>query len=186
MQIAICGVIIKEPVALSKAAPPVRSLIALGARERPMIATVGPITTGGISLSIHATPANFTMIAMITYTRPAKTAPRTKPRKPSCMETPPAKAESMEPMKANEEPRNTGLRNLVNKRYTSVPTPAPMSAEDGVRPLPTIFGTAMVAAIIASSCCTANTSIWPNFMELLRGLSLTSYTSFISDTFLFV
>ena len=32
-----------------------------------MIETVGPITTGGIKRLIHFTPANFTIIAIITY-----------------------------------------------------------------------------------------------------------------------
>ena len=74
------------------------------------------------------------------------------PRNPSCIETPPANAAVIEPINANDEPRNTGLRNLVKSWYTSVPTPAPKRAADAVMPFPTIAGTAIVAAIIASSC----------------------------------
>ena len=40
---------------------------------------VGPMITGGISLSIHATPQSLTTIAMITYTRPAISAPMINP-----------------------------------------------------------------------------------------------------------
>ena len=58
----------------------VRSPIALPASESPMIATVGPMTTAGISLFIQPTPAALTMIARTTYTRPANTAPRMSPR----------------------------------------------------------------------------------------------------------
>ena len=53
MHSPVCRSITKEPVAESKAAPPVRSLIALPARERPIIATVGPMTTAGMILFIH-------------------------------------------------------------------------------------------------------------------------------------
>ena len=50
--------------------PPVTSLllklpIALLAKLKPIIATVGPITTGGINLSIQLTPAFLTTIAII-------------------------------------------------------------------------------------------------------------------------
>ena len=152
MQSPVCRSITNEPVAESKAAPPVRSLIALPARERPIMATVGPMTTAGMILFIHFTPAILTATAITTYTRPAKTAPIIRPRKPSCIDTPPAKAENMEPINAKEEPRKTGLRNFVNSRYTIVPTPAPNIAAEGVMPLPTMLGTAIVAAIIASSC----------------------------------
>ena len=55
-------------------------LIAAFARERPIIATVGPITTAGIILFIHLTPANLTISAIITYTSPARTAPMIRPR----------------------------------------------------------------------------------------------------------
>ena len=68
------------------------------------------------------------------------------------MEMPPANAADIEPMNANEEPRKTGLLNLVKSRYTSVPTPAPNIAAAAVSPFPTIAGTAMVAAMIANTC----------------------------------
>lgn len=73
------------------------------------------------------------------------------------METPPANAAHIELMKANELPRNTGLRNLVNSWYTSVPAPAPNKAAEIDISLPvvllTTIGTVMVAARMASSCC---------------------------------
>ena len=82
-------------------------------------------------------------------------------------EAAPPKAENMEPMKAKEEPRNTGLELLVKSRYTMVPTPAPNRAAEALIPLPTTAGTAMVAAMMASSCCSAKRTTCPNF-----GLSL--------------
>ena len=137
------------------------------------MATVGPITTAGISLLIQFTPTFFTIKAMTTYTSPAKAAPRISPRYPTDIETPPANAASIEPMNAKEEPKNTGLLNFVKSRYTSVPTPAPNNAADcdiaapGMLELITA-GTAIVAARIASSCCSANTSVLPK-----GGLSFT-------------
>ena len=97
------------------ALPLERSPTALPASESPMIATVGPMTTAGISLLSHSTPANLITIAMMTYTSPA-IAPRISPRYPSCMDMPPAKAALIDPRNANELPRNTGLRNLVKSR----------------------------------------------------------------------
>ena len=47
-------------------------------------------------------------------TSAAKTAPKMMPAKPAEAETAPAKAATIEPIKAKEEPKNTGLRNLVN------------------------------------------------------------------------
>ena len=82
-------------------------------------------------------------------------------------EAAPPKAENMEPMKAKEEPRNTGLALLVKSRYTMEPTPAPNSAAEADIPLPTTAGTAMVAAMIANSCCSAKSTTCPNL-----GLSL--------------
>ena len=64
-------------------------------------------------------------------------------------------------MKANELPRNTGLLNFVNSKYTRVPTPAPNKAADGLIPCPMMAGTAIVAAKIASNCCKANTIVFP-------------------------
>ena len=88
------------------------------------------------------------------------------------MDTPPAKAAAMLPRKAKELPRKTGLRNFVNKRYTSVPIPAPKSAAAGLRVLPVaalvMTGTTSVAAMMARSCWIAKISVWLNF-----GLSLT-------------
>ena len=133
-------------------AAPTASPMAFPERERPMIATVGPITTAGMSLSIQFTPTSFTIIAMRTYTKPANTAPMMSPRYPAEAETPPAKAAAIEPKNANDEPKNTGLLNFVNKRYTIVPAPAPKSAADCDMPLPITAGTAIVAAKIASSC----------------------------------
>ena len=59
--------------------PFVISLTAFAARDKPIIETVGPITTAGISLFIQPTPTNLTAIAIITYTRPAKAAPSINP-----------------------------------------------------------------------------------------------------------
>jgi len=42
----------------------IKSATAFPERLRPIIATVGPIITGGINLSIQATPKIFTTIAM--------------------------------------------------------------------------------------------------------------------------
>ena len=72
-------------------------------------------------------------------------------------------------MNANELPRNTGLLNLVKSRYTSVPTPAPRIADGTCVGSPIATGTAMVAAMMASSCCTASTISFMN-----GGLSLMS------------
>ena len=69
-----------------------------------------------------------------------------------------AKAAAIEPKKAKDEPRNTGLFLFVKRILTIVPTPAPNIAAAGVRPLPIISGTAMVAARIASICCNAKTT----------------------------
>ena len=74
-----------------------------------MIATVGPITTGGINLSIHSTPTLRIMKEITTYTRPAHNAPINNPAKPACTDTAPANAADMLPMNAKEEPKNTGL-----------------------------------------------------------------------------
>ena len=60
--------------------PFMMSPMALPERESPIIATVGPTTTGGISLSTQPTPANFTAMAITTYTSPANTAPTMRPR----------------------------------------------------------------------------------------------------------
>lgn len=98
------------------AMPPREFWIALPARERPMSATVGPMTAAGMTLSIHLTPTSLTTTAMMTYTSPANTAPISKPRYPIAMETPPANAAHIEPINANELPRNTGLRNFVKRR----------------------------------------------------------------------
>ena len=73
----------------------------------------------------------------------------------------PANAVVMEPMNAKDEPRNTGLRKRVNRRYTSVPAPAPNSAAEADIPFPTTAGTAIVAARMASSCCSAATMSLP-------------------------
>ena len=89
--------------------------IALPARDSPMIATVGPITTVGISLLSQLTPAIFTAMPRITYTSPASAAPIIKPSQPSDMDTPPAKAASMDLIKAKEEPTKTGLFRFVSK-----------------------------------------------------------------------
>ena len=89
--------------------PVVISPTAFPARESPMIATVGPITTAGISLLIQSTPTALTIAAIITYTRPAKIAPIMIPRYPRDTDTPPAKAATILPIKANDEPRKTGL-----------------------------------------------------------------------------
>ena len=86
-----------------------KSPTAFPASESPMMATVGPITTAGISLLIQSTPANLTMIARTTYTSPANAAPRISPKYPSDIDTPPANAANIEPKNANEEPKNTGL-----------------------------------------------------------------------------
>jgi len=62
---ATYGLAVLAPAA-SSTFPFVRSETALPASERPMIETVGPITTAGISLLIHLTPAILTAIAIIT------------------------------------------------------------------------------------------------------------------------
>ena len=80
-------------------------------------------------------------------------------------------AEHVSAMNAKELPRKTGLELFVNSRYTMVPTPAPNRAAEAVMSLPvtllTTAGTAMVAAMMASSCWMANRTICPNL-----GLSL--------------
>ena len=78
------------------------------ARLRPIIATVGPITAAGITLFTQLTPASLTMIAIITYTRPAKIAPIISPKNPRDIDTPPANAAIIEFINANDEPKKTG------------------------------------------------------------------------------
>lgn len=51
-----------EPISTA----PTASLIAFPARESPIIATVGPITTEGISLFIQPVPTHFTTIEITT------------------------------------------------------------------------------------------------------------------------
>ena len=60
--------------------PSVSQFIALPDSDSPIIATVGPITTAGMILSIQPEPTNLTMIAIITYTSPANVAPIISPR----------------------------------------------------------------------------------------------------------
>ena len=96
--------------------PFVRSETALPASERPIIETVGPITAAGITLFIHLTPVSLTIIAITIYTSPANAAPIIMPTRPAFAEAAPAKAANIEPMKAKDEPRKTGLRNFVKRR----------------------------------------------------------------------
>ena len=63
-----------------------------------------------------------------------------------------AKAVAIEPIKAKDDPKNTGLFFCVKNKYTIVPIPAPNKAAAVDILLPIIRGTAMVAAIIASNC----------------------------------
>ena len=86
-------------------------------------------------------------------------APKMIPAYPAAALAAPPNAANIEPKKANDEPRNTGLLNLVKRRYTIVPIPAPKSAADWDIPLPTMDGTAIVAARIASNCWNAKTII---------------------------
>ena len=86
------------------------SPIALPARERPMIATVGPMMTGGMSLDTHLLPANLIIIAKTTYTSPASTAPRMIPQYPN------ANAVESELKNAKELDMMTGLLNFVKRR----------------------------------------------------------------------
>ena len=67
------------PLTLSPAAV-VMLVTALPASDRPMSATVGPMTTGGMSLDTHFVPAKWMTIAMMTYTMPANAAPTRMPR----------------------------------------------------------------------------------------------------------
>lgn len=92
-----------------------RSEIAFPASDSPMIATVGPITTAGISLLSQLIPANLTAIPRTTYTRPASAAPMINPSQPSDTDTPPANAASMDLIKAKEEPTKTGLFRFVSR-----------------------------------------------------------------------
>ena len=79
-----------------------------------------------------------------------------------------ATATPRELKKAKELPRNTGLLNFVKSWYTIVPTPAPKRAADALIPLPTITGTTIVAAKIASTCWNAKIRVFRK-----PGLSLT-------------
>ena len=74
------------------------------------------------------------------------------PRYPRDTLTAPENAATIELIKANDEPRNTGLLKPVKRRYTIVPTPAPNKAATGDIPFPIITGTTRVAAIMARSC----------------------------------
>ena len=73
---------------------------------------------------IQPVPTCFTIKAITTYTRPAMTAPIIRPAKPADTDAAPAKAVSMEPIKAKDEPRKAGTFNLVRTWKSSVPMPA--------------------------------------------------------------
>ena len=51
------------------------SLIATGAKERPMTITIGPTTMGGKTRSIQPCPAKRTIMATSKYTKPPVKAP---------------------------------------------------------------------------------------------------------------
>ena len=83
-------------------------------------------------------------------------APMISPRYPSSgedMAIAPANAVDIGPIKAKDDPRNTGLLLFVKRMYTRVPIPAPNKAAPVLIPLPTMTGTTSVAVMIASSCC---------------------------------
>ena len=82
---------------------------------------------------------------------------------------PNANAVESELKNANELDMITGLLNFVKRRYTIVPRPAPKIAAGICVGRPMIVGTAIVAAMIASTCWKANTINLPK-----GGLSLTS------------
>ena len=73
---------------------------AAGARLKPMRATIVPVTTGGMTTSIHRGPARCTTRPTAASRRPTTTMP------PSALDIPPlAIAAEIGAMKANEEPR---------------------------------------------------------------------------------
>ena len=57
-------------------------LIAFGAKPRPIIIIIGPITTGGKSLWIHSLPISLMMIENITYIIPTIIIPVIAPATP--------------------------------------------------------------------------------------------------------
>ena len=86
----------------------------MAASDKPMIATVGPITTGGMMRFTQSTPIRSINNAMTTYTSPAKAAPIISPTYPTAILEAPANAADIEPINAKEEPKNTGLFLRVN------------------------------------------------------------------------
>ena len=54
---------------------PLTPLTAIGARFNPITQTIAPVTSGGISVSIHFVPTAETISPMIAYTTPQATIP---------------------------------------------------------------------------------------------------------------
>ena len=74
---------------------------AAGARLKPMIATMAPVTTGGMMMSIHLAPAKWTIAPTSASERPAHMIPKlATPISPVA-----AVAASTGAMKPKEEPR---------------------------------------------------------------------------------
>ena len=91
-----------------------KSPTALAASDRPIIATVGPMTTGGMIRFTQSTPIRSINSAITTYTSPANAAPIMSPTYPAATVVAPANAADIEPINAKEEPKNTGLFLRVN------------------------------------------------------------------------
>ena len=121
---------------------------------------IGPVTIGGKSLLTLSYPITLINPANTTYTRPAiirapLTAASLSRNSGSPILASP-KIADIPPMKANDEPKNTGTFLLVTPWNISVPTPAQNSVIDVLRPVKA--GTNTVAPNIASTCCSPRIS----------------------------
>ena len=125
-------------------------LNATGLSLNPITIIIGPTTTGGKNDFIFSTPNFKTIKDIITYTSPADIIPPFNIATPCSLKT-----NAVAPINANDEPKNTGTIPFVTLWNIKVPTPAQMSAIDGLSPVKK--GTNTVAPNIASTCCIPKT-----------------------------
>lgn len=102
--------------------------VAKVASPKPINTITGPTITLGNNLCNHCTPANLTAIDTPTLTSPTITSPIINAIKLPCGAPPNAKQVVITGISAALEPRYTGDRNPVIKRYNNVPIPELISA----------------------------------------------------------
>ena len=89
-----------------------------GAKQRPIAIIIGPVTTGGNNFITFETPINLIHNASTKYSKPAKTTPKhaygniSKFAEPSFAI---GATVAYPPKNANDEPKNAGTLNFVNK-----------------------------------------------------------------------